>query len=197
VGCGAGRHCRKLAGKGFNVLGIDLALSSIHRAKKYTTESMKFLRHDMRLPFGVNCYDYVFNFFTSFGYFNDYDENLKVISNMANSLRRGGTLVLDYLNVKPAEERLVTWEKQEIDGIVYQIRRWTDKTHFYKKIIILDVERDEMFEHTEQVAKLELEDFEAMFEPHNLEIEEVFGDYKLNEYDKQKSARMIMIAKKF
>ena len=69
VGCGTGRHCRQLASKGFTVTGFDLASSSIREAKKFETASLHFFRHDMRSPFGLNQFDYAFNFFTSFGYF--------------------------------------------------------------------------------------------------------------------------------
>src|SRR6476469_4275410 len=48
VGCGNGRHCKRLAAKGFNVTGIDLALSSIRQAKKYETSRLHFFQHDMR-----------------------------------------------------------------------------------------------------------------------------------------------------
>src|SRR5215471_16353092 len=58
VGCGAGRHCKQLAAKGFDVTGIDLALSSIRQAKKYETASLRFFQHDMRQPLVKNRFDY-------------------------------------------------------------------------------------------------------------------------------------------
>ena len=69
VGCGKGRHCIQLAGKGFDVTGIDLSEESIEEALKYEQENLHFFTHDMRLPFWINYFDYAFNFFTSFGYF--------------------------------------------------------------------------------------------------------------------------------
>ncbi|HXL56976.1 MAG TPA: class I SAM-dependent methyltransferase, partial [Chitinophagaceae bacterium] len=98
VGCGNGRHCRQLAAKGFNVTGIDLAMSSIRQAKQYETSSLQFFQHDMRKPFGNNHFEYVFSFFTSFGYFKDETENQKVIRNMSNALKPGGRVVFDYIN---------------------------------------------------------------------------------------------------
>jgi 2-polyprenyl-3-methyl-5-hydroxy-6-metoxy-1,4-benzoquinol methylase len=70
LGCGAGRHAKQLASQGFQVTGLDLAQSSITAAKKIHTPGAQFYRHDMRLPFGVCRFHYVFNFFTSFGYFS-------------------------------------------------------------------------------------------------------------------------------
>lgn len=82
LGCGAGRHAKYLVSKGFNVTGIDLAFSSIRSAKKSETKDLQFYQHDMRVPFGNKHFDFVFNFFTSFGYFKGEDENHKVLDNI-------------------------------------------------------------------------------------------------------------------
>jgi SAM-dependent methyltransferase len=130
LGCGAGRHSRYLASKALRVTGMDLAAASIGEAKKSEQSRLRFLRHDMRVPFGRNVFDYVFNFFTSFGYFEEPGEHMAVVRNIATSLRDGGRLVLDYLNVRHAEARLTSEEVKEIDGVVYRLTRWTDADHF-------------------------------------------------------------------
>ena len=43
-------------------------------------------------------YDLVLNMFTSFGYFDDKDEDLRVLSNIYKSLRPGGVLVMDLMS---------------------------------------------------------------------------------------------------
>src|SRR5262245_17698378 len=98
LGCGAGRHARHLASKGLDVTGLDLSAGSIAQARRFERPGLRFRRRDMRQPLGIEAYDYVFSFFTSFGYFDDQSEHLVVVSNIAHSLRSGGTLVLDYLN---------------------------------------------------------------------------------------------------
>ena len=195
LGCGAGRHAKYLASKAFNVTGLDLAASSIRTAKKFESSNLHFATHDMRNPFGKNCFDYVFNFFTSFGYFKNNEENHQVIRNIHQSLKPGGLLVLDYLNAEFAEQRLVAEEAKEIDGIVYHISRWMDEKFFYKKIVI-DNMPGKQSEFTEQVAKFNLNDFDYLFDSNGLQLEKVYGDYNLNEYDSEKSPRMILIGRK-
>src|SRR6187401_178159 len=63
LGCGNGRHSKYLEKKGFNVMGLDLAVSSIRKAKKFETPFLQFRQHDMRSAFGQNRFDYIFNFF--------------------------------------------------------------------------------------------------------------------------------------
>jgi len=195
LGCGAGRHSKYLASKALNVTGMDLSGASISEAKKAEQPRLRFLRHDMRLPFGRNAFDYVFNFFTSFGYFEEPGEHRAVVRNIATSLRDGGRLVLDYLNVRHAEATLRSEATKEIDGVVYRLTRWTDADHFFKRIVIEDG-ASRPLEYVERVAKFTLRDFERMFASHDLTIEEVRGDYRLGSYDDLRSPRMIMVARK-
>jgi len=194
LGCGTGRHSRYLASKSLQVTGMDLAAGSISEAKKSERPWLRFLQHDMRVPFGRKAFDYVFNFFTSFGYFDRPEEHLAVIRNIAASLRPGGRLVLDYLNVRYTEARLTPEDVKTIDGITYRLTRWTDARHFFKQIVVEDG-ADEPLEYVERVARFTLNDFERMFVPHGLSIEEVHGDYHLSPYDSRTSPRMILVAR--
>ena len=196
VGCGTGRHCKHLASKGFEVTGIDLSFSNIKEAKKIERKSLQFFRHDMRLPFGNNNFSYVFNFYTSFGYFNESSEHDIVIKNMSRALKPGGVLVLDFLNAPYAEKHLIAEETREIDGIRYLINRWSDEEYINKKISMDDIHMQEQFHHIEKVIKFRLRDFQRMFAANCLLMKNVFGDYGLNKYDPDNSPRMIMIAEK-
>ena len=196
LGCGNGRHSKYLASKGFDVTGIDLAASSIRQAKRSETEKLHFYRHDMRVPFGRNAFHNVFNFFTSFGYFDDPSEDHKVVNNIYSALKPGGVLVMDYINSAHAEKKLVAGEEKEIDGIIYNIIRWTSETHFFKKIRIENLGTGEPIEHIERVKKFSVDDFKDLFTCNGLQPEKVYGDYYLNEYDVETSPRLILIAKK-
>jgi SAM-dependent methyltransferase len=194
LGCGNGRHSKYLASKGFDVTGLDLAASSIRQAKRWETEKLHFYRHDMRVPFGRNTCDYVFNFFTSFGYFDDPSDDRKVVNNIYSALKPGGLLVMDYINSVRSEKNLVPAEKKAIDGIIYTITRWTTDTHFFKKIRIENM--GEPVEHIERVKKFSVDDLKNLFTHCRLQLEKVYGDYHLNEYDIQTSPRLILIATK-
>jgi SAM-dependent methyltransferase len=196
VACGRGRHAKILAAGQYDVTGIDLSAENISFAKKFETEKLHFYQHDMRLPFWINYFDYAFNFFTSFGYFRTEREHNNAVRTISNSLKPGGILVMDYLNVHYAEDHLVHKSEKDIDGVNYYLTKWYDETHFYKKIIVEDDALKAPLEFTEKVAKFSLGDFNDMFAFHHLQVQEVFGDYALGSYDVKKSPRLIMIAKK-
>lgn len=196
VACGKGRHSIHLANKGFDVTGIDLSEYSISEALKFESPNLHFYRHDMRLPFWINYFHYAFNFFTSFGYFKTAREHDNAIRTISQSLVSGGIFVIDYLNVHYAEDHLVHSFDKEIDGVNYYITKWLDETHFYKKIIVEDEALEEPLAYTEKVAKFSLGDFTEMLAYHDLQIQEVFGDYNFAGYDVRKSPRLVIIAKK-
>ncbi|MFN2457117.1 MAG: class I SAM-dependent methyltransferase [Chitinophagaceae bacterium] len=196
IACGKGRHSKFLAEQNYDVAGIDISIDSINYAKQFEVENLHFYLHDMRLLFWVNYFDYAFNFFTSFGYFNTQREHNDAMRTIAASLRPGGILVIDYLNVHYAEDHLKRDEIKQQDGATYTIQRWQDEHHFYKKIIVTDEALQQPVIHTERVAKFSLHNFTDMLSLQKLQISQVFGNYELNGYDAIKTPRMIIIAKK-
>ena len=196
VACGKGRHSRYLADKGFDVTGIDISPDSIHHAKQYEKDNLSFYVHDMRLLFWVNYFDYAFNFFTSFGYFGTRREHDDAVRTIAASLKPGGLVLFDYLNVHYVEERLVHNEEKTIGNTHYEIHRWHDDDFFFKRITITDPALGVPHEHTEKVAKFSLGDFTDMLSFQNMQVTEVFGDYELNPYHVRQTPRMIVAARK-
>ena len=196
VACGKGRHSIQLASKGFDVTGIDLSEESIREAKMAEKENLHFFVHDMRLPLWINYFDYAFNFFTSFGYFNTLREHNNTIRTIAQSLKPNGIFVIDYLNVHYAEDHQVHKSDIVIDGVNYYITKWFDEDHFYKKIVVEDDILEQPIVHQEKVAKFTLGDFTEMLSYHEMQVQEVFGDYNFADYHVKNSPRMIIIAKK-
>ena len=196
VACGKGRHSKTLASLGFEVIGIDISADSIAFAKQFEKDNLSFYMHDMRLPFWVNYFDHAFNFFTSFGYFKTRREHDDAIRTIAKSLKPGGLFVIDYLNVHYAEDHLLHNEVKQIGESRYEIHRWDDETHFYKKITVTDPSLSQPFENTERVAKFSLGEFTEMLAFQGLQVQEVFGDYNFSVYDIRKTPRLILVAGK-
>jgi len=197
VACGKGRHSKCLASLGFDVTGIDLSEPFIAEAKKFETENLHFFLHDMRMPLRMNYFDYAFNFFTSFGYFRTMREHDNAVRTIAKSLKPGGIFVVDYLNVHFTEDHLVKEEMKVLGNATFDITRWQNDDHFFKQVKIADSSHPEVKQtFTERVAKFSPGDFTDMLSYQGMQVQDIFGDYALSQYDIRKSPRMIIVAKK-
>ncbi len=196
VACGRGRHARILSEAGYDVTGIDLAPGSIAFANQFADEHLHFFVHDMRHLLCTNCFDYAFNFFTSFGYFETQREHLNAVHTIGAALRPKGIFVLDYLNAPHVRANLVPNEVRTMGDTTYTITRWCDGKHFYKRIVISDRTLTSPLAYTEKVAVFLPKDFEALFEPNGLRIRQLYGDYALDPYDPERSPRLLIIADK-
>ena len=194
VACGKGRHAKYLNKIGFNVVGIDLSKNSIDLAKKHENEKLKFYVHDMRNVFKENEYKLVTNLFTSFGYFEYHKDEQKAINSMAKNLKKEGMLLIDFMNVKKVINSLIPSEKKIIDDINFNIKRSFNENYIIKDIEIIDKEINLKFQ--EKVRTLTLIDFNKMLEKANLKIIDLFGDYKLSDFNALHSDRLIILAMK-
>ena len=192
LACGKGRHSIYLNQLGFNVVGADLSENSILEAQKNSNETLHFQVHDMRETF-EDKFDAIFNLFTSFGYFENDQDNLKTLRAIKESLTEHGFAVIDFMNVTNVLNTLVSEEVKTVDGIDFHIRRYLQDGHIYKEIDFED--QGQKFHFTEKVKALTLKDFEEMMEEAGIFLLDVFGDYKLKKFHKTESERLIMIFK--
>jgi SAM-dependent methyltransferase len=98
--CGPGRHSVLLAQRGFAVTGVDRTEFLLGKARERAEEAniaVEWVHEDMRRSVRPGAFDLAINLFTSFGYFDDKDEDLLVLRNLHQSLRPGGQLVIDVM----------------------------------------------------------------------------------------------------
>jgi SAM-dependent methyltransferase len=192
LACGKGRHSIYLNQLGFDVLGADLSENSIAEASKNSNETLHFKVHDMREPFEEK-YDAIFNLFTSFGYFENDEDNLTTLKAIKDSLSEYGFAVIDFMNVTQVINTLVPEETKTVDEIDFHIKRYLKDGHIYKEIDFED--KGQKFHFTEKVKALTLQDFEQLMEEAGIYLLDIFGDYKLKKFHKTESERLIMIFK--
>lgn len=194
VACGKGRHSRTLASLGFDVTGIDLSKNSIAFAKNFANAHLKFEVFDMRNVFAPKEFDYVFNLFSSFGYFDNETDDLKTIKAFAANLKTGGTLVLDYLNCEWAVKVMKPREIIQRDEVQYHIQKKLENGFIVKTIDFID--KGENHHYQECLKVINLNKFEKMLHDARFEIKHTFGDYDLSEFSRGSSPRLIIVAKK-
>lgn len=194
LACGRGRHSHYLNKKGFNVLGVDLSERNITYAKRFENNTLSFQVHDMRDHLPETQPDYVLNLFTSFGYFANEEQNIKVLENVHRVLNNSGKFIIDYLNVTKAMLSLGQEDHLTLDNIHFNIQRKIENNFIIKEIHINDDNKIASFQ--EMVKILYLADFEDYFTQVGFTIDRIFGDYHMNPFDESNSDRLIFIVKK-
>ena len=192
LACGKGRYSRYLAEKGYYVTGLDIAQDSIEFAQQFENERLSFFQHDMRQPYRINYFDYIFNFFTSFGYFETEQDHLKTVVNIAKGLRPDGKFVLDFFNSKKVIRNLRLNEVKQVDDVVFHIQRSVNEKGYILKNMQFE-DQGKFYDFTESVRAFTLEDFQYLFGKAGLKIAQTFGDYHLNEFDEMNSSRLILV----
>jgi SAM-dependent methyltransferase len=127
VGCGPGRHSLELCRRGYEVTGVDRTSAFIEAAKAKAADEglrLELITNDMREFIRPLTYDCGLSMYTSFGYFEDQDQNIQVLSNIYDSLKYGGVLILELMG-KEILARVFsdrTWDKQG-DAFLLQERK--------------------------------------------------------------------------
>jgi len=100
LGCGPGRHAIALASRGFAGTAVDLSAFHLAKAKQSAANArlaIELVRADMRAFVRPDSFHLALSLFTSFGYFDDAEDDLRVLRNVHQSLRPGGALVMEVI----------------------------------------------------------------------------------------------------
>lgn len=97
MACGFGRHTFHFERLGLKATGVDLNPDFINEAVSRagaSGSSVCFIRDDMRKFIRRDSFHHVAVLYNSFGYFEDPDDDRKVLSNCFTSLHSGGKLLI-------------------------------------------------------------------------------------------------------
>lgn len=180
LACGAGRHLVEFERSGFRGVGLDLSRTLLQQARAIDPR-LGLVQGDMRfLPFGDSSFDLVVNFFTSFGYFAQPEEDELVLSEIRRVLSQGGHFMLDFLNAERVRSGLVPRDERWLDDrrVVQERRLEENATVVVKEIRIYQREAAEpestFFERVRLYTPAELE---GMLRAAGLHVAHTYGDY--------------------
>lgn len=205
VGCGMGRHAIALSDLGYMVTGLDLSDVLLTEARQMDTEgTVTWMKGDMRrLPFENGTFDATVNWFTSFGYFADYEDNIRVLKEMKRVLIPEGRYLIDFLNPAYLLRHLVPHSERvdELSGLHISETRTIEKDFVVKKIQVKPPadaggNLQPIRHYEERVRLIGLEQFKQMLTEAGLDLEQVHGDYNGSAYVADSSRRLLLLGRR-
>lgn len=203
LGCGWGRHTRSFAELGYMATGLDLSPRLIAKARENfivpldpVSDRLLFCNGDMRDFQLDNKFDLIANLFTSLGYFEDTEQDLRIIRNAYNHLKKNGLFVLDFFNKEAILSQLS--ESEYRCGKVFdtQIRRSLEYNQLIKTIKIIPKNSGgKTMTFFEKVRCYEISELYAMLNASDFEVTQHWGTYQLTPAEPD-SPRCILLARK-
>lgn len=118
--CGIGRHSIPLAERGYEVTGVDITEQYIKKARSRAKNNLnvEFIQDDMKKYREREKFDIAVNLCTSFGYFEDREDDKKVLKNLYKSLKPEGKLLIEMAGKETiaSEFKEKEWWEGEIEG---------------------------------------------------------------------------------
>jgi ubiquinone/menaquinone biosynthesis C-methylase UbiE len=205
IGCGMGRHAQALKSLGYEVTGLDLSEVLLTEARlNDPEESIVWVKGDMRhLPFGDGEFEATVNWFTSFGYFDDFQDNVRVLEEIKRVLEQGGRYLIDFLNPAFLVRHLVPLSEKldEPTGLLITEKRAIENDFVVKNIEIRPPADEKgaigaSRHYQECVRLIGLEQFKRMLAEAGLVLDNVYGDYDGSPYVADSSERLILLGRR-
>lgn len=199
LACGFGRHSIVLAERGFSVTGYDLSESFLKKARDLADSlavGLELTRGDMRdIPYEGE-FDAVINMFTAFGFFENEEEDLKVLMGVYKALKPGGQFLMDVVNREYALTQTLRRRWTQENGMYMLEERFFDyfrsRMELVNKLILTT---GEIKEATYSIRLYTLTEMLDLFNAAGLVLTDVYGDFGGDFYNAD-SPRMILVASK-
>jgi len=198
---GYGRHSVLLAKHGYKVTAFDLnkkALNLLKCKAKENNLDIEIIEGDMRkIPFN-NRFDGVINIFTSFGYFENDRENLKVLEEIRKSLKDNGKFLLDIRNKNWVLKNSFSQNHYQTKSFSISENRIFDKKNNQEIVNLIIKDKNKKAYSSKYITKLySLNEIEKMLKLANLRITKIYGDTTIgSSYNKERSKRLVVLCNK-
>ena len=212
LACGYGRLSIPLAQEGYRVTGFDFSEYLLNIAQQKAKDvglDVCFVKGDMRDLHFDNEFDAIINIFTSFGYFDNVEDDLAVLRGVQRGLKRGGYFLMDFAN----SARKMSWlyENGDIDQetgeLVSEQSETLSNGITVNQVERLDVgtlrwemkrswlEKGKERSYRTNVRMYFLAELRQLMKQSDLIVEQVFGDFDASPYQAD-SRRILILSRK-
>jgi SAM-dependent methyltransferase len=197
--CGPGRHSAALAKRGFHVTAVDRTQFLLNKARRHAKSArarVEFIRSDMRDFVRPDTYRLALSLWTSFGYFDDKDEDRLVLRNIFTSLKTGGICLIDVFG----KERLAkamnsTTSSRSPDGtLLVQLHEiFDDWTRIRNEWIVIKGNRAKRFKFHHTIYSGQ--ELKSLMHEAGFAAVKLFGDFDGHPYGSD-APRLVAVGRK-
>jgi len=197
--CGPGRHSLALAERGLTVTGVDRTEFLLEKARAEANSrglEIEWSQQDMRDFVRPESFDLALSLLTSFGYFNNKDEDKKVLENIYLNLREGGYCLIDVFGKEVLARIFQPTRSDDLsDGsvLIQRCEIFDDWTRLRNEWILIkgDKAKTYRFHHTIYSGQ----ELRGLLEGVGFRDVRPYGDLDGNEYGPE-ADRLIIVGRK-
>jgi SAM-dependent methyltransferase len=198
IPCGVGRHAVELADRGFSVTAVDATSSYLDTAREHARDmdvEIEFIHEDMREFRQQESFDAVLNLYTSFGYFEERDDDERTARNFHESLRPGGKLVMELASKETLAGKFEkrTWEERDGSYIIEEHDIYDNWNWMENRWIIVD--KGDVREFAVSHRLYSAFELSELLERVGFRDVSVYGDLEKAEYD-ENAEKLVIVAQK-
>jgi SAM-dependent methyltransferase len=154
---------------------------------------VEFLQEDMRNFCRPETYDAALNLYTSFGYFENPEEDRQVLKNVYSSLKKGGKLVIDVMGKEVLARIFRERDWHEEDGIIFLEERKLSNGWSRIQNRWIMIKGEERKEFTFSLRLYSGEELSLLLSESGFNSVELFGDLSRMPYD-HTAKRLVALA---
>ena len=197
--CGVGRHSVELARRGYKVTAVDRTRRFLERAARVADEAgvdIEFVEADMREFVRPDSFDMAINMYTSFGYFEDPADDVRVVKNVSRSVRDGGCFAIELMSKEVLARIFVpsNWDQGE-DGTLFLERRWPRQDWGWMDNQWIIISGDDRYEVDFGHRLFSAVELKTLLTEHGFGSAEAHGGADGSPYD-QTARRLLVIGRK-
>ena len=199
LGCGPGRHVMGFARRGLSTTGVDLSGFLLNQAARHIDNEnldATLVQADLLAYEPQQKFDLITNLFSSFGYYDNPEENQQVLANIYQWLKPSGCFVLDVFSKEQAALHLEPVHCSEYDNGDVRFERplLIDNMSVYSNEWIL-VRGEEAYRWQYQHYVYSASELTTMLKQAGFSSVTIYGSFKGDDYDMD-ADRLVMVAQK-
>lgn len=200
AGCGPGRISVELALHGLKVTGVDIIKPFLDAAAESAEDEgvkLNLVQADLREYTTEKKFDAAVNLYTSFGYCDTIEEDVKILQHIAQAIKSGGWFILECLSRENAVRDFTEGEWFEREGKTVLtdfsvVGAWEG---LKSRWVLIDDKTGERMEHVFVQRLYSAIELKRILLAAGFESCEIYGDFNFSPYN-EKARTMVLICRK-